>query len=346
VESKEEIVGYYYDNWKKASLPVIPITDNRVNPFSRFGLKMVAIAGNTLPLGSVKVLAAVSMWEGLKDAGMVSRKMVESSSGEFGKEFVFLAEEFGASIGDITIVMKGDVPPTKSMWPAAYGAQTIKLTTAQTPIQYCREIGGGGWIEGRGWHPTNKTINPDQYAWPGIKGYYRDWAVPKMLESTGGIDWLVSPVGTGGTLIGFEEGLREHSDRDTEVIAAVCAPGHEIPGMRTAASSSPPEVLQPWRAAVKEIVPVERKPAFLCAPWVSRAIRIPTGPSGGGTYVAACRFIQQLIDKGEGERLHDRTLAFIVHDNVAAYVGDRYPEFDPDDLYINKAPWPKQLIFG
>jgi cysteine synthase len=208
-------------------------------------------------------------------------------------------------------------------------------------------MGGGGWRP-EGWKKNGKFLNLGQYDNPAIKTGYRDWAVQKILQEVGEFQVLVCPVGTGGTVIGLSEGFR--SRFPVTVVGALCADGHEIPGMRDEKGME--DVHQAWEAALDYRIKVNRSPAFLCAPWIDWLTGEPTGPSSGAAYVAACLFIQGLIDEDKLDHVRDEKtgevkVLFVLHDEVTPYVADRFmTEFALENFHLSTAHSPRQLVFG
>ena len=195
-------------------------------------------------------------------------------------------------------------------------------------------------------------LNLDQYANPNIKLLYRDAVAPAILDTFGDFSMLVAPIGTGGTLIGLSEGFR--SRLGITCVGAMCAPDQEIPGMRDVKGME--EVKQPWQKALAgdldQRIEVERRAAFLCAPWINRLTGVPAGASGGAAYIAGCRAIQRCIEKGTLDSIRDKKtgkikMLIVIHDDVGPYLADRFTtEFRMEDFHPSTATPPQQLIFG
>jgi cysteine synthase len=343
---------HYFDGWEKARLPVVPVYDKRVNMFADCGVEMAFVAGNSLPLGSFKFLAAKSLLDFALDSGVFQKGdvPVEATSGRTGNAITALAfgEPYCAS--GVLLVMKTDVPVSKRAGPAVWGAQIIGPDYELTPIQTARKIGGGGWTGSR-LEKNGKLINLDQYANLHVADLYRDWAAPKIIDDFGEFDVSVIPGGTGGTLIGLNEGFQNRFDHKITRVVALCAPKQEIPGMRDELIGMS-EVAQPWQKARDYTIEVQRRAAFLCAPWITRVTQIPAGPSGGATYVAGCMFLQQLIDKGKLDSIRNQKtglikMLMVIHDDIGPYLADRFlSEFSLEEFRPATASLPQKIIFG
>jgi cysteine synthase len=337
---------YTLEHWQDEPLPVITITDERVNLYAQYGVTMAAVAGCALSYRSLKLPAAWGLFEGLQEHGLLSRKnnWVENSSGRIAEMYLRTAQHHGLEPEQFTFIMKSDVPSSKRGIVRFHGAEMKDPGSKQDGILMARELGGGGW-NGNGWGMgPNNTINPDQYACPYVSKYYETWMAAAILDAFGEFDDLIVPVGTGGTVVGLERGLRHRLGNKLTVVGAMCAPKEEIPGVRSFEKMK--YIRQPWQDAVDERIEVTRIPSFLSAPWVSRAIRSNAGPSGGGTYVAACLYLENILKTQGKEALHGRKVVFVIHDEASQYVGDRLDEFPQEDFYPPTARTPRELIFG
>lgn len=337
-------------------LPVVPVLDPILNMFEKEGIQMFAILGSRLRNQSFKRLAALSLLYEAKEQGALQKDdvVVEATSGRTGNEFAREARNSPFYASNVILVMKKDVPIAKQSAPIIAGATVVNPEFGSMPITTARKIGGGGWGE-NGWAKRVKNrisyVNLDQYAAPSVKVLYREWAVPQVLEQIDDFQVLVSPIGTGGTLIGLSEGFRNHfGTTNIKIVGAICADGDEIPGMRDLAGME--EIRQPWQEASDQVLKVSRKPAFLCVPWLSWRLNEAAGPSGAATYVAACHYAQQIINSGEINALRSGktykvNILFVIHDDVMPYVADRFMnEFSMTNFHPSSAKSPEKLIFG
>lgn len=339
----------YYENWKDSPLPVIRVRDERLDLFASYGVEIHAVAGCALRGGSFKLPAMGSLLDAALQEGLLGKgtELWEGTSGRSGGCLARLARKPPYEVADVVCVMNLDTPHAKRGAIVVAGARVVTPHVGLTPAETARVMGGGGWRPD-GWRKNGNILNLGQYDNPAIKNGYRDWATQKIIKQVGEFDLLVSPVGTGGTVIGLSEGFK--SLFPVIVVGALCADGHEIPGMRDEARMK--EVTQPWREAVDHIIKVDRDTAFLCAPWLDWGTQIPAGPSGGATYVAFCRFIQNLIELRELDRIRNYKTGkikalFVIHDDVMPYVADRFmTEFALDNFHESTAKSPKQLVFG
>ena len=335
---------YPITEWKKERLPVIPITDERINFFAEHGVTMAAVAGCALSWRTLKLPAAEGLLDGLEERGLLGRDFnyIEASSGRMAEMFLARAKSRGLLRQQFTFLIRDDVPGAKKGLVRFSGADRIEPGRKRNPIQLARDMGGGGW-NGNGWNVgSNNTVNPDQYASPFAYTHYEGWASESIVEGFGEFDDIVVPVGTGCTMIGLRRGLHKILKKKPTIVGAMCGDGVEIPGMRDLKRME--LIRHPWREAADVLIDVERSPSFLCAPWISWEIDSNVGPSGGAAYVATCLYLQKLLD--DGVDLNGRRVLFVIHDEASQYVGDRMDEFPMEAFYPPTATHPRKLIFG
>ena len=334
----------YTDDWMKAKIPVVPITDKRVNMFQENGIELFAIAGCALPRGSFKTPAVAGLVNAALACGALQQGdiVVEASSGRTGNELVHMTR---GGVSEVWLVMKLDVPATKRGLPMIGGARIITPEPGLTPIETARKIGGGWDREHKMWKKNGKFLNLDQYGSPHVSDLYETWAVPKILDEIETFDILVTGIGTAGTLVGLSNGFRKRLGDSVTIVGVLCKDGHEIPGMRDLAGMK--DIFQPWEEACDYRVTVERDTAFLCAPWLDWTANLPAGPTGGATYAAACRIAKKMIQEGTLDPSGKTRIAFVVHDDITPYVADRFlTEFPMENFNPTTAKLPKELIFG
>lgn len=313
------------ENWP---LPVARVKHEELNPFIKDGVEMYVLLGYEAPYGGMKSYAALGMLRNALESGVYQKGdgLIEATSGAFGLPLVnfALTGSFGAS--EVVLVMNNDVPIGKSVAPFLAGASTRFPEGTLSGIATARKLGGGGWKPDGQWkRPENGLLNLDQYANPANSHFYHRFAAPKVFGSVGAIDVLVSPVGTGGTLIGFSKFFRERTDK-LLVVGAMCAKGTEVPGVRDLDKMA--EITQPWREALDVRIEVEQKLAYLCSAWFHWLMGITPGVSSGLDYFAALRFLAGLKKAQELDSVRNKKgtirVLIVFHDGFRPYVVDRF----------------------
>ncbi len=164
---------------------------------------------------------------------------------------------------------------------------------------------------------------PDQFRNPANPAVHRRTTAREILEATGGrLDAFVAGVGTGGTLTGVGELLKEKipsilivavEPARSQVLKGERARPHGIQGI---GAGFVPGILN--REVLDEILPVGDEEAFLTASRMSKEEGLLAGISSGANVFAALRVAERL---GEGKRVV----------TVLPDTGERYfslPEFE------------------
>ena len=340
-----DIWGNNGANW---DLPVIKVSDG-LNPFSSHGVEMFVALGYHLPFETLKFLAVFGMLRDAKKSGIFQAgdSLVEATSGATGLVLakLALAEPFNAS--RVIAIMKEDAPLGKSKPPFFAGAEVWPPQKGLSPIATARKLGGGGW-KSDGWKKSDDGfLNLDQYANPANKVLYRDWCVSKILEKVPNPNILVAPIGTGGTIIGLNEGFRRRLENFRSV-GVMCVSGNEIPGMRDIEGMK--EIAQPWREAVDECVEVKTKSAYLSALWLNWVMGVTSGASGGATLAGAYHLLnrhdrEDTLDLLRNPKDGKIRIVIIIHDGWRPYLIDRFPTFlSLEDQQYESAHFPWETL--
>ncbi len=252
--------------------------------------KIVAKLERANPCGSAKDRVALEMIESaerdgeLKSGGVI----IEPTSGNTGIGLAAVAAVKGYRA---VIVMPDTMSVERQLLIKAYGAEVVLtdgalgMAGAIAKALEIKETTEGAIIAGQFENPANPAA-------------HRKTTGPEIWEDTeGNLDILVSAVGTGGTLTGCGEYLKEKKP-DIRVIAVEPeaspllsggkAASHKIQGI---GANFVPEVLN--RDIYDEVVPVSDEDAVLYAKDLAKLEGILSGISSGaalcGAVKAACR---------------------------------------------------------
>jgi cysteine synthase A len=139
---------------------------------------------------------------------------------------------------------------------------------------------------------TPGAVMLDQFRNPENPAVHRRTTAEEIWsDTTGAVDIFVSAVGTGGTLTGVGEVLKERKPSvrvvavepaGAAVLSGGCAGNHTIPGIGV---GFVPEVLN--RAILDEVIAVSDDDAFACARRLAREEGILAGASSGAALHAA-----------------------------------------------------------
>lgn len=330
--------NYYLDHLDDWWLPVVQISDD-LNPFVREKVEFHGLLGMRAPYDSMKSFAVLGMLLDAKRKKLIKpgkTSLVEASSGatllaltHFG-----LSDHFG--IREVIGIMNEDVPLGKSMAPRLAGATIYPPRRGLTAVETARMMGKEGYL------------NLDQYTNPANAKLYLKRVMPMILKQMRHHlpTILVAPVGTGGTIIGLGEGLRDTVPGIT-IVGAMCKNGVEIPGMRDCAGMK--DIRLPYKHAADEFVHVGRESSYLAAAWLEWAESLMAGLSSGAVLIAAYVFIKDRLEAGTLDTMRDHKgvvrILVVFHDGARPYLVDRFPTMKHEHLSQATAPKPWELLW-
>ncbi|MBI5136382.1 MAG: cysteine synthase A [Nitrospirae bacterium] len=281
---------------------------------------VAAMVGNTpmVPLnrlvekGMAEVLAKVEYFnpggsvkdricEGMIDAAMESGQLkpggtiIEPTSGNTGIGLAMLAAVRGLRL---ILVMPESMSMERASLLSAYGAQLV-LTPAWEGMR-------GAIREAERQREENPSyFMPNQFENPANPAAHRKSTALEILEATGGrIDAFVVAVGTGGTITGVGEVLKERIpgvqviavEPETSAVLSGGEPGpHKIQGI---GAGFVPPVLN--RAIIDRIIKVGDDDAYRTAKQLARMEGLLVGISSGANALAAMQVAREL---GPGKRV-------------------------------------------
>ena len=238
------------------------------------------------PLSSVKDRIAVSMIDELERAGRITEQtvLVEPTSGNTGIGLAFVCAARGIPL---ILVMPESMSVERRKMFRILGAK-LELTPAEKgmkgAIARAAEIVAG----------TEGAIMPQQFENPANPRIHRRTTAEEIWNDTGGeLAAVVAGVGTGGTITGIGQVLKERAP-DIRMIAVEPAaspvlsggdPGpHKIQGI---GAGFVPEILD--TSIIDEVIQVDNDTAFATARQMAEKEGIPTGISSGAAVAAALR---------------------------------------------------------
>ncbi len=249
------------------------------------------------PAGSVKDRIAVAMIEAAERDGRLrpGDTIVEPTSGNTGIGLAFAAAVKGYRL---IITMPDDASIERRRILEHYGAQVV-LTPGRKLMQ--------GAIE-RAKKITRdnpRCFMPQQFDNPANPQAHRDATAQEILRATEGrLDALVAGVGTGGTITGVGQVLREALPR-LLVVAIEPSKSRALSGGKTRAhgiegigAGFVPGVLD--RENIDEVIPCDDDVAFGMAQRLAREEGISAGISGGAAVWGAALVAERL---GPGKRV-------------------------------------------
>jgi cysteine synthase A len=270
------------------------------------------------PGGSVKDRIGVAMIEAAEAEGRIEpgkSTIVEPTSGNTGIALAFVCAAKGY---DLVITMPQGMSREREKLLRLYGAEVVWVESmggmneaVDEARRICRERGD--------------CFVPNQFSNPANPEIHRRTTAEEIWRDTDGrIDVFVAAVGTGGTITGCGERLKEHHP-DLHVVAVEPASSPVLSGGRAGPHKIDgigpgfvPEVLN--RDVIDEIVPVEDEDAIETARLCARREGVNAGISAGAAVWAA-------VQIGSKPEMRGKRIVAILPDS-----GDRYistPFFSP-----------------
>ena len=261
------------------------------------------------PAGSVKDRVAKAMLDDAEKTGRLvpGSVIIEPTSGNTG---IGLASVAAARGYRVIIVMPDTMSVERRMLMTAYGAELVLSDGAK---------GMSGAIEKAEMLATSieHSFIPGQFVNPANAAAHRETTGPEIWRDTDGeVDIFVAGVGTGGTLTGVGEYLKEKKP-GVRIVAvepthsAVLSGGKPGPhGLQGIGAGFVPEVLN--TAVYDEIVPVSEEDAYKLARLLGKKEGVLAGISSGAALWAAAELAKR--EENEG-----KTIVALLPDT-----GDRY----------------------
>jgi len=197
------------------------------------------------PTGSIKDRVALAMIESAEAAGELEpgRELLEPTSGNTGISLALVAKLKGYSL---TCVMPENATEERRRLLQLYGAAIVESPG---------ELGSNGAVRlalelaGR----ESRYFMPFQYANDANPRAHYDGTGAEIADALDRVDVLVAGLGTGGTLMGAGERLRE-TFPDVVVAAAEPLPGDPVMGLRSLDDGYVPPILDVARLDRKLLV--------------------------------------------------------------------------------------------
>ena len=250
------------------------------------------------PSGSVKDRIGVAMIEALEQAGRLTPEtvLIEPTSGNTGIALAFVAAAKGIRL---VLVMPESMSIERRKMLALLGAELV-LTPAEKGMKGAIAMAEDLLAA------TPGAISPGQFDNPANPEIHRKTTAEEIWADTdGGVDMVISGVGTGGTLTGVGQVLkaRKPSVRmiavepaDSPVLAGGAPGPHKIQGI---GAGFVPAILD--RSMIDGIEEVTNEEAFDMARKAARLEGIPVGISSGAALTAAFR--RAALDENAGKTI-------------------------------------------
>lgn len=274
--------------------PIIELA--QFNKKNNINAKILAKLEYFNPAGSVKDRVAKSMLDDAEKRGLIKEGavIIEPTSGNTG---IGLAS-VGASRGyRVILTMPETMSVERRNLIKAYGAEIVLTEGAQgmkgavaKSIELAKTI-------------PNSFI-PSQFENPANPAIHKKTTGPEIWNDTNGkIDYFVSGIGTGGTITGVGEYLKEKNPDikiiavepyDSPLLSKGVAGSHKIQGI---GANFVPDILN--KSIYDEIIPVKNEDAFVTGREIAKAEGLLIGISSGAALWAGVQIAKREENKGK-----------------------------------------------
>jgi len=260
------------------------------------GAEVVAKLESCNALSSVKDRIGVSMIEAAEEAGLIKEDtvIIEPTSGNTGIALAFVCAAKGYRL---ILTMPDTMSMERRQLLAVFGAELVATPGAEGMVGAVRKA------EELAAENTSYFM-PQQFKNPANPQIHRETTAEEIWEDTEGrVDILISGVGTGGTITGVAEVIKERKPgfqaiavepKDSPVLSGGKPSSHKIQGI---GAGFVPEVLRV--NMVDEIIQVTNEDAGVMARRLARDEGVLAGISSGAATWAALEVAKRPENKGK-----------------------------------------------
>ncbi len=276
--------------------PMVALTALLEADVAQRGVQLVGKLEAYNPGGSVKDRIGVAMIEAAEAEGRIEpgrTTIVEATSGNTGIALAFVCAAKGY---ELVLTLPQGMSREREGLLRLYGARvqiTESMGGMSEAVAAAHDLARGADV-----------FLPDQFSNPANPEAHRRTTGPEIFAGLdGSVDVLVAGVGTGGTITGVGEFLREHNPKlrvvavepaNSAVLSGGSAGPHRIQGI---GAGFVPPVLN--RELIDEVIPVSDDDAIATAWRCARELGVLAGISGGAAAWAALQVAVRPESRGQ-----------------------------------------------
>ncbi|MBM2821727.1 MAG: cysteine synthase [Thermoleophilia bacterium] len=271
------------------------------------------------PTGSIKDRVAVAMIDAAEASGELTpgRRLLEPTSGNTGISLALVARLRGYPL---TCVVPANITEERRRVLRLYGAEIVDSPPAEGSngaVRLALELA----------ERDASLFMPFQYANEANPRAHYEGTGAEIAAALGRVDVLVAGLGTGGTLMGAGDRLRE-SFPEVVVAAAEPLPGDEVMGLRSLADGYVPPILDVSKLDRKLLVTNEESVAGL------RLLLDREGIFGGVSSGAVTHAALRLVDE-----LDEGVVVCVLADGGWKYLSAGFWDADDVEGAMERSVW-------
>jgi cysteine synthase B len=263
--------------------------------FSTKKVKILAKLEWSNPFGSVKDRAADWMLKDLTkkiDLNPDKAILIEPTSGNMGIALAGVAKSMGFKI---EVVVPSKISRETKILLRSLGASILETSDDLCPKVGCGDDQSISLAKAIVKSHPKKYVMPNQYEnEANYLAHYKTTGPEIWSDTKGKVTHFVTGIGTGGTITGVSQYLKERN-KDIRVIAVEAQRNHHLQGLRNLEESMMPDVLKKRKDLIDEWIKVSDKDAFAQVKMAGEKEQLLIGPSSGAVLHVTLELVKRKV---------------------------------------------------